>query len=245
MGAIEIWWIVAPVITGMLLAAWGAMTGKRVGWACLAISFLPIVAMTAISGPELSTMASRVLLSGVVGAVAGALLLIGVVEALHVKAEAQVTEQKQPGAPSPGTNATNNQGIITHGQSGGTNIVSPGPIIINPGPIITASPQVQSRSSDPAAPWQTMFTISTTAPAQTGDLRLTCSGPCLKAAIGRINKFGFMSGSNGPVPGDPNSVIYELGPETLLPGQSVAVGVFSVEPVTVVSGTIGAYKINF
>jgi hypothetical protein len=238
MGAPEIWWIVAPVLTGLLVAVWGAMSGKRIGWICLAISFLPIVVMTAISGPELSNMASRVLLSGTVGAVAGALLLIGAVEVFHVKAEAQVTEQKQPEPPSPVLNAPNNQGIVTQGQSGGTNI-------INPAPIITASPQVQSRSNDPAAPWQTMFTISATASVQTGDLRLACSGPCLKAGIGRINKFGFASGSNGPVPGDPNSVIYELSPETLSPGQSIAVGVFSAEPVTVVSGTIGAYKINF
>jgi len=39
-------------------------------------------------------------------------------------------------------------------------------------------------------------------------------------------------------------VVYELAPETLMPGQNVPVGVFSMEPVTVISGTIGAYKLK-
>src|SRR5271157_2279308 len=75
---------------GTLLAMWGVMTNRRIGWLCLAVSFLPIVAMTVVSG--LSDMASRVLLSGVVGAVAGVLLLIGLVEAFHAKAETQTVE---------------------------------------------------------------------------------------------------------------------------------------------------------
>jgi hypothetical protein len=112
-------------------------------------------------------------------------------------------------------------------------------------PRVNASPQTRRETGDPAAPWETIFTISTTRPIQTGDLRLTCSGPCIKAEIGRINQFEFMSGSNGPSPGDPNTVTFQLAPEPLSPKQAITVAVYSMNPVTVLSGSIGVYKITF
>jgi hypothetical protein len=115
----------------------------------------------------------------------------------------------------------------------------------NTKPRISASPQKQSQSNNPAMPWQTTFTISTTAPIQAGSLKLTCSGPCLQAGIERISNFELVSGSNGPVPGDPNTVLYELKPEPLSAGRSVSVAVYSANPVTVVSGSIGDYPIEF
>ncbi len=235
-------------LLGAVCLAWLTLAGRRAlemskdadyraswGWAFWALVPASLFAVLSFSSGGGDVTARNITL-GALGALMGAAGLIWAGYWWDSSAKAQPPAQ-MPGT-QPAINAPNNQGIVTQGQSGGTNI-------INPGPIITASPQVQSRSNDPAAPWQTMFTISTTVPVQTGDLRLTCNGPCLKAGIGRINKFGISTGSNGPVPGDPNSVIYELAPETLVPGQNVAVGVFSMEPVTVVSGMIGAYKINF
>lgn len=75
----------------------------------------------------------------------------------------------------------------------------------NSTPVITASSQTKTRSNNSKAPWRTTFFISATAPVQTGNLELTCSGPCIKAGIGRISQFGFSSGSNGPIPGHPNT----------------------------------------
>ena len=126
MQTIEIWWIIAPVITCLLLAVWGAMTAKRIGWFCFAISFLPIMVMTAISGSELPSMWSRILLSGVVGGIGGALILIGIIEVFHVKAEAQVTGQNQPPAPPSSSSGPGQappagaSGNFSFGQQGGT-----------------------------------------------------------------------------------------------------------------------------
>lgn len=111
-------------------------------------------------------------------------------------------------------------------------------------PEITASAQSLRQTGDPSAPWVTEFTMQTSALAQTGNLRLTCTGPVLKAGIRTTPNFS-SRGANGPDPHDPDTVIYELGPEILSPGQIVQVMVFSSQPVTVNSGSIGSNTIHF
>jgi hypothetical protein len=115
----------------------------------------------------------------------------------------------------------------------------------NEQPKISASHQQQKATGNPAMPWVVEFSISTSALTQTGDLRLKCSGPALLAAISRINPMEFISGSNGPLKDDPNTVVYELGPEMLSPGKWVSIAVYSQQPVTVLSGTIGLNRIIF
>ena len=68
---------------------------------------------------------------------------------------------------------------------------------------VIASPQVQRQTGNPDMPWEVDFTIRSTALVQTGDLRLTCSGPVIKAGISRINPAFFASGNNGPIQGRP------------------------------------------
>lgn len=112
-------------------------------------------------------------------------------------------------------------------------------------PKITASAQTQGKTGKPNAPWATVFTIQTSTPTPAGDLRLKCSGPALKAGISQINPYFFAAGSNGPDPSDPNTVIYQLSPDTLVPGKIVTIVVYSMTPITVISGTIGTNTITF
>jgi hypothetical protein len=187
-------------------------------------------------------MTVRNILRGVLGAVLGLFGNVFLTPLVVTPASAQTPSAsegpmtKQSDVPPP-INAPNNQGIISFGQTGDN--------YINKGPVITASVQRQEATGNPEQPWKTEFFINTTASAQTGDLRLKCSGPCLRAGIGRISKFGFVSGNNGPIPADPTTVLYELGPETLVPGLNVPVAVYSTQPVTVTSGSIGTYNIIF
>jgi len=110
---------------------------------------------------------------------------------------------------------------------------------------VMASPQVQRQTGNPDMPWQVVFTISSTAPVLTGDLRLSCTGPTIRAAISRINPAFFASGNNGPSKDDPNTVVYELEPEMLSPGKTVTIVVYSKEPIMVISGSIGSQNIIF
>ncbi len=110
---------------------------------------------------------------------------------------------------------------------------------------VIATPQIQRQTGNPDAPWEVRFTISSTALVQTGDLRLKCTGPPIKAGISRINPSSFSSGNNGPDKDDPSAVVYELAPEMLSPGKVVAIAVYSREPISVVSGTIGTEQIVF
>ena len=114
-----------------------------------------------------------------------------------------------------------------------------------PQPKVIATPQVQKQTGNPAMPWEVGFTISSTALVQTGDLRLTCNGPTIRAAISRINPDFFASGNNGPSKDDPDTVVYELEPETLSPGKAVTIVVYSKEPIKVISGSIGSQNIIF
>lgn len=115
----------------------------------------------------------------------------------------------------------------------------------NEPPYVTASAQQQEQTGDPNAPWETVFEIQTSALTQTGNLRLKCSGPVLRAGISRINPMMISSGSNGPDPADPTTAIYELNPDTLTPGKVITIAVFSTGPVKVISGTIGPNEIHF
>lgn len=128
--------------------------------------------------------------------------------------------------------------------SGGT-VDHPSVTNINPLPVITASAQTQSQTDNPKRPWKTQFFIQASGQVMTGTLRLLCSGPVLVAGIGRINPFSFSSGSNGPDPSDPNTAVYELSPEPLEPNKKIPVEVYSLSPISVISGTIGSNVIHF
>jgi hypothetical protein len=152
---------------------------------------------------------------------------------------------------SPRSNARgtgNHRGKIDQYSTGDcspNNIGSNNTTNCNNQPRITASRQKQRETGDPDVPWETSFTITTTALVQTGDLRLKCSGPVLKAGVSRINSSSLSTGNNGPDVSDSRTAVYELGPEMLSPGKIVTIAVYSKKPITVVSGTIGEQQIIF
>jgi hypothetical protein len=135
-------------------------------------------------------------------------------------------------------------GAASFGQQGGITAAQVH-IETTPPPRVLASQQTQRQTGDPQMPWATMFSIRSTGLVATGDLRLKCTGAVIKAGIGRINPASLSTGSNGPDPTDPTVAVYQLGPELLPPGREVAVEVYSKEPVTVLSGSIGAQEIHF
>src|SRR5262249_48474236 len=110
---------------------------------------------------------------------------------------------------------------------------------------VTASVQRTVRSNESNGLWVTYFRITTDIDMKTGSLRLTCSGACVRADIDRINKHPVSGGTNGPDPKDPNTVIYQLGPQPMASGQHVTLSVYSKEQVKVVSGSIGDHPIDF
>ncbi len=112
-----------------------------------------------------------------------------------------------------------------------------------PKPELTATQQLQQKL--PSGEWLTSFTVSSNVLIQTGDLRLLCDGPVLRAGISRVNPAEFISGGNGPNPSNPDEAIYQLGPEMLSPGAVVVIGVYSNKPVHVISGSLGQYAITF
>jgi hypothetical protein len=96
MDAVSIGWAIAPVVTGLLFAAWALLVNVRTGWACFLVAPLPIAAMGLLSIPGLEDMASRIWISGLLGAFVGAVALIGAVETLHSNEKAgRVTEAKK------------------------------------------------------------------------------------------------------------------------------------------------------
>ncbi len=173
-----------------------------------------------------------------------------VLKSQFTQREAAVSVSQSPISQSGNENQqTTVQAPITQSNSGGCNqqVVEGNNNTnnCNEPPRITASSQVQRQTGNPDAPWETIFTIQTSALTQTGDLRLKCSGPVLRAGISRFNPSYFSSGSNGPDPSDPTTAVYELGQDTLAPGKIVTVAVFSMNPVTVISGTFGPNVIEF
>lgn len=132
--------------------------------------------------------------------------------------------------------------VTSYGQQGG---ITAGQVNINEPPRIVASPQLQEKTGDSTAPWITKFRIRATGPVMTGDLKLKCSGPVMRAGISRINPHSFSSGSNGPDPSDPTVVVYQLSPEPLAADIWIQVAAYSANPVTVLSGTIGNIQIDF
>lgn len=113
-------------------------------------------------------------------------------------------------------------------------------------PHVTASVQRTVRSNEPDGLWVTSFSLKADKATTTGDLKLTCSGPCVRAAIGHVDSYFFKSGgTGGPDPSDPNSVVYEEQPEPMTSGQVVRVAVYSKGPVKVVSGLLGGNTIEF
>jgi hypothetical protein len=113
-------------------------------------------------------------------------------------------------------------------------------------PHVTASVQRTVRSNEPEGLWVTSFTLKADRATTTGDLKLTCSGPCVRASMGHVDSYVFMSGGTGaPDPSDPNTVVYEERPEPMASGQVVRVAVYSKEPVKVISGLLGGNAIEF
>lgn len=135
-------------------------------------------------------------------------------------------------------------GVVSVGQQGG---ITAKEVTINTNAPtrVMASEQRQIRTNDPLRPWATVFTITSTGLIATGDLKLKCTGPAIRAAIERINPYSLITGNNGPDPKDPTTVVYELGPEMLSAGRSISVSVYSKDPVTVISGSIGGSPILF
>jgi len=113
-------------------------------------------------------------------------------------------------------------------------------------PHVTASVQRTVRSNEPNGLWVTSFTLKADKATTTGDLKLTCSGPCVRAAMGHVGSYVFMSGgADAPDPSDPSTVVYEARPEPMASGEVVRVAVYSKEPVKVVSGLLGGNAIEF
>lgn len=110
---------------------------------------------------------------------------------------------------------------------------------------LTATPQIQRRTNNPERPYATTFSLSTNVPAEVGELRLTCNGPVLSASMERISSYEWIVNGIDPDPDDPNTILYNVKPELLRPGRSVEVTVFSKQPVQLISGWAGAYRINF
>ena len=95
-------------------------------------------------------------------------------------------------------------GVVSVGQQGG---ITAKEVNINPAPRVLASPQTQRQTGDPQMPWSTIFSIRATGLVVTGDLKLKCTGPVIKASVGRINPSSLITGSNGPDPIDPTVVV--------------------------------------
>jgi hypothetical protein len=113
-------------------------------------------------------------------------------------------------------------------------------------PHVTASVQRTVRSNEPEGLWVTSFTLKADKATTTGDLKLTCSGPCIRSAMGHVDSYFFTTGGTGaPDPSDPNTVVYEERQEPMASGQVVRVAVYSKEPVKVVSGSLGGNAIEF
>jgi hypothetical protein len=113
-------------------------------------------------------------------------------------------------------------------------------------PRLTASVQRTVRSNQSNGLWVTSFTLKADKATTTGDLKLTCSGPCVRADMSHVGSYTFMSGGAGtPDPSDPNTVVYAARPEPMASGQAVRLAVYSKEPVKVVSGLLGGTAIEF
>ena len=113
-------------------------------------------------------------------------------------------------------------------------------------PHVRASVQRTVRSNEPDGLWVTSFTLKTDNATTTGVLKLTCSSPCVRAAMSHVDGYAFISGGTAaPDPNDPNTVVYEERPEPMASGQAVRVAVYSKEPVKVVAGLLGGNAIEF
>jgi Domain of unknown function (DUF4062) len=176
---------------------------------------------------------------------------IGAAATQIAKTTSVPTTSKTPAKPSAPTSRPSRSESIINNAPGGI-AISGGtvnsPTVNNnfaPAVKVTASAQTRRETGNPDAPWETRFTISTNVLVQTGDLRLKCSGPVIRAGVSRINPMSLATGSNGPDPKDQNEVVYELGPEMLSPGKVITIVVYSKNPVTVISGSIGRQEITF
>jgi hypothetical protein len=85
----SIGWQIASVLASAGLAAWGTTVGSSSGALLLILSPLPVAAIGVLTIPGVEDAVWRVSLSGVVGAFAGACVLIGGVQLLHGGANAR------------------------------------------------------------------------------------------------------------------------------------------------------------
>jgi hypothetical protein len=99
----SIGWQIASLLASAGLAAWGTTVGSSSGALLLMFSPLPVAAIGVLTIPGVEDAAWRVSLSGVVGAFAGACILIGGVQLLHGRANAQSAQKGDvmSGEPAP------------------------------------------------------------------------------------------------------------------------------------------------
>lgn len=110
MGDLEIAWAIAAILTGAFIGYATLGTG-RLRIACVALSFVPIVAPILMWAPMAHNTASRIGYSALVGALCGAFLLAGVVEFIYAKASTPMApNEKADAPPSPPSVTQNNQG---------------------------------------------------------------------------------------------------------------------------------------
>jgi hypothetical protein len=92
-------WTIASVLTGAIIAIGCLMwTERRISgaWACFAASFFPMVIATIVWTPMSQNHFWKIAIPGTVGAIAGAILLIGVTQIIYRTASAQSQQPPQP-----------------------------------------------------------------------------------------------------------------------------------------------------
>jgi hypothetical protein len=147
------------------------------------------------------------------------------------------SDTKPPSTPKPTVITQTSSGDCSPNMVGNNNSSTCAPPVK-----LIATQQLQQQM--PNGEWLTSFSASSNVLMQTGDLRLLCDGPVLRAGISRINPASLVTGNNGPNPSDPNEVVYQLGPEMMSPGVAVVIGVYSLNPVHVLSGSLGSQVIT-
>ena len=91
-------WTVASVITGAVLVLGSLMWTERKirgAWACFMATFFPMVIATLVWAPMANDSIWRISVSGTIGAIFGAVVLIGATQILHDHAQAQAPKSSK------------------------------------------------------------------------------------------------------------------------------------------------------
>ncbi len=124
-------WTVASVVTGAVFALGTLMWTERnvVGaWACFMASFFPMVIATLVWAPMANDSIWRISISGTIGAIVGSIVLIGITEIIHGRAQAGSSLSNQPIREIPLTEKFA-QNVTSYGQQGG---ITAGTVNIGP-----------------------------------------------------------------------------------------------------------------